>query len=444
METLIVYGGALLLCLIIVAIYLIRIRRKEQLVMRVMRDNQEAGLTEPPSLHPVIRPDRCIGSGACVTACPEKMILGLAGNKAHLVNPTACIGHGACEAACPVSAIDLVFGTARRGVDIPRLSADFQTNVSGLFIAGELGGMGLIRNAVTQGRQAAEAVARSLAAKRDTTMTDLLVIGAGPAGIAAALRAKELGLSCQLLDQYGHGGAVRHYPRNKLVMTQPMCLPGEEPFTLREVRKEELMALLDDVVIRRGLDIVSGMLVQSIEKKGDTFLTRAKQGESFCEHHSHKVLLAIGRRGSPRRLGIPGESQANVIYSLPDPDPWKDQDCVVVGGGDSALEAAIRLVGAGASSVSLVYRGEAFNRARAANRKSVEDLESSGRLIVLRETDPTALNGRSLTVVQKGSQLELDCDMLCVQIGGELPTALLHSAGIKVDVHFGREVKVSA
>ena len=116
----------------------------------------EAGLQEPASLHPKIDPSKCVGCGACVHACPEGDILGLINGKAELLEPSHCIGHGACKSACPGDAITLVFGTEKRGVDIPDVGPDFQTNVPGIFIAGELGGMGLIRNAIEQGRQAIE------------------------------------------------------------------------------------------------------------------------------------------------------------------------------------------------------------------------------------------------------------------------------------------------
>src|SRR5688572_22921716 len=131
-------------------------RRKEQAAQQIATDIQALGDVVATSLSPSIDPDVCIGSGACVAACPEKGVIGLVGGKASLLNPLGCIGHGACASACPLTAIRLVHGTKTRGVELPQLDQNFQTNRPGVYIAGELGGMGLIRNAVSQGRQAAE------------------------------------------------------------------------------------------------------------------------------------------------------------------------------------------------------------------------------------------------------------------------------------------------
>src|SRR5262245_5756189 len=177
-------------------------RRREA---RAHAKAEKAGHAEPATLHPRIDEHQCICTGACVDVCPEKDVLGMIDSRPRLINPSACIGHGECLRACPVDAITLVIGSERRGVDLPLVAADFQTSVPGLYIAGELGGMGLIHNAVNQGTQAVRAIARSLgdagAAARDSTgPVDLLVVGAGPAGLAAALCARSLGLSYAVLE----------------------------------------------------------------------------------------------------------------------------------------------------------------------------------------------------------------------------------------------------
>ena len=170
------------------------------------------GLTEPLSLHPVVDPLGCIGSGSCAKVCPEQA-LGIIDGKAQLTNPAACIGHGACAAACPVSAITLVYGTERRGVDIPLVKPNFETNVPGIFIAGELGGMGLIRKASEQGRQAMRSIAKR---PRSAAPLDVVIVGAGPAGIAAGLGAIERKLRYRLIEQEADlGGAIYHYPRKR-------------------------------------------------------------------------------------------------------------------------------------------------------------------------------------------------------------------------------------
>lgn len=138
-------------------LYLSRRRRIRSGHKEELQEAIDNGLNEPLSLHPVINNVRCIGSGACAKACPEEA-LGIPNGKAVLKNASACIGHGACRTACPIEAITLVFGNEKRAIDIPDVSPEFGTNVPGIFVAGELGGMGLIRKAAGQGHQAIDFV----------------------------------------------------------------------------------------------------------------------------------------------------------------------------------------------------------------------------------------------------------------------------------------------
>ncbi|MEQ1671472.1 MAG: NAD(P)-binding domain-containing protein, partial [Hyphomicrobium sp.] len=308
----------------------------------LLAESLEAGLGEPPTLHPVIDLAKCMGCGSCVSACPEGEILGLIDNKATLIEPAECIGHGACKAACPFDAISLVFGTETRGVELPVVGPDFQTNVKGLYIAGELGGMGLIRNAIEQGRQALNAIA----ARKDATtanMLDVFIVGAGPAGMSASLGALEKKMRCVTVDQEELGGTVAHFPRGKLVMTQPATLPLVGKMSFREVSKEALLDFWQQSVRKTGLKIQFGERVEEIRPLGPNkgFEIRTTSGA----YTSNTVLLTIGRRGTPRKLGVPGEDQSKVVYRLIDPAQYAGQNVLVVGGGDSAIEAANALAG---------------------------------------------------------------------------------------------------
>ena len=306
MNMLLPYGIAIV---VILWLYLRRKRRIDAAHRVELQAAVQAGLVEPPSLHPVVDPARCIGSGACAAACPEQA-LGVVGGKAVLVNATACIGHGACLSACPVEAISLVFGTETRGIDIPNISPDFETNVPGLFIAGELGGMGLIRKAAEQGRQAMEAIrqrcGRSAGGGNSGEMLDVLIVGSGPAGLSAGFAAILHKLRYRVIEQEDSlGGAVYHYPRNKITMTAPVQLPLVGAMKFNMVSKETLLEFWEAAVKRTGLQVSFRERLTGIERHGDGFIVQTDRGR----HTARTVLLAMGRRGTPRKLDVPGEEK---------------------------------------------------------------------------------------------------------------------------------------
>jgi thioredoxin reductase/NAD-dependent dihydropyrimidine dehydrogenase PreA subunit len=413
-----------------VAAHLYRRRHKERAARKAQAQARAQGLTEPPSLHPVVDDSRCIGSGACVHACPEGA-LGIVGGKARLIHPTACIGHGACHAACPVEAIQLVFGTARRGVDIPQVSPRFESNVPGLFIAGELGGMGLIRKAAEQGKQAVQSIRHR---KGRPDELDLVIVGAGPAGISATLAAHEAGLRYRTIEQEPSlGGTVFHYPRNKVAMTAPVKLALVGSVRINEVSKERLLAIWQDIVQRSGVRLHLGERMDHIERQGEGFVVHTDTGS----HPTRSVLLAIGRRGSPRRLDVPGEDQPKVVYRLTDAEQYQGQAVLVVGGGDSALEAALALAQQTGTTVQLSYRGQAFNRVKTPNRLAVEQAARDGQIEVLMGTQVLCIEPASVSLAQADQVRVLPNDAVIVCAGGVLPTDMLRQMGIAFDTKYG-------
>jgi thioredoxin reductase (NADPH) len=420
----------LLLLLTVMLVYF-RVRsRKEAASRKQLEEILEAGLTEPSSLHPMIDHAKCLGSGSCAQACPEGAI-GIIHGKAQLINPTVCIGHGACRASCPHDAITLVFGTERRGMDIPQVDPNFETNVPGIFIAGELGGMGLIRKAAEQGTQAISTISKL---KSGTSQLDVVIVGAGPAGLSAALAAMERKMEYIVLEQeVSLGGAIFQYPRNKVAMTAPVKLPIIGKVEMREISKEELMNFWNGILQRTGMKISFNERMEMISKTDHGFIVRTNQRS----YETRAVLLAIGRRGTPRKLGVPGEELPKVVYRLIDPEQYRNMHVLIVGGGDSALEAAIAVAGQPGTTVTLSYRSEAFGRGKPKNREQLQDLEAQGRMKVMLKSTVKLIERNQVQLDHDGTSLVLPNDAVIVCAGGILPTPFLKEIGVMVETKFG-------
>lgn len=398
----------------------------------------------PPSLYPRINLDRCIGSGSCTAVCPEVDVLALVEGKAAVVNPTSCIGHGECLRACPVDAIDLVIGTQQRGVDIPHLNPDFQTNVPGLYIVGELGGMGLIYNAVTQALQCMDGIRRRLPRPVEG-VHQLAIVGAGPAGLAASLSALEHRLDFVTIEQSGDiGGTVLKFPRAKLVMTRPVDMPLYGRLSFTEVSKEDLVDVWRKIVDDTGLleHVALSAEVQGLSRGDDgVFTLSIADGRTF---RAQRVILALGRRGVPNRLGpsrIPGsDDRERVRYELIDPDAFAGEHVLVIGGGDAAVEAAMSLARAGAAAVTLSYRRANFPRIKKKNQKRLDEAvaDPAVPLSLLMGSNAAAVRpGEVELTVKDADNVVLRNDRIFAFIGGKLPRKLLEGAGISIEIYKG-------
>jgi len=410
-----------------------RQHRLEKVAKQAQAEALRYGLHEPVSLHPVVDAGACIGTGNCVSVCPEGDVLGLRSGQATPISPARCIGHGLCERACPTQAIKLVFGTERRGVDIPRIKGNFETNVTGIYIVGELGGMGLIRNAFEQGRQCVEGIAKE--SRRAGDALDVVIVGCGPAGLSASVNCIHQGLNFVTLEKEDIGGTVRSYPRKKVVMTSPIKVPGYGKLGFREIRKEELMAVWEDIVMKTGLEVRTQETVSAVTRTDDgSLLVTSDKGT----YKTKRVILAIGRRGVPRKLNLPGERLPKVIYSLREPEAFQRDRIVVVGGGDSAVEAALALASQPGNDVKIVYRRDRFARIKPGNQGRIEDAITRRRIEVLWSSNLIEIQPQAVVLKDgSGTVATMPNDVVAVFAGGELPTKFLHSCGIEIDTKFG-------
>jgi len=431
-----IYGFAILLILIILLVYIKKQKRESKEVDVKIELAKEEGIHEPVSLYPVVDPNRCIKSGACIDACPEHDILGIRNGRATIINASHCIGHGACFRACPVEAISLWIGTEKRGVDLPDVGPTFETNVKGVYIAGELGGMGLIKNAVSQGKEAVENIVKTI--KKDVKSDyDLIVVGAGPAGISATLAAKKYNLKVLTLEQDTLGGTVYTFPRSKIVMTSPMDLPMYGKVKFHETSKAELLDLWHSVLSKNNIKIKENSKVEAIVPDGNIFKVEIVGGEIFS---TKTVLIAIGRRGTPRKLNVKGEDTEKVAYRLLEPEDIKDKNILIVGGGDSAIESALLL--ADENKVTLSYRSESFSRIKVKNAEKIKeaitnkliDVKFNSKIVGI-DTDTVSYSMNDSTEI-----LKMKNDLVYVFAGGELPTQFLKKIGIDVTTKYGESI----
>lgn len=439
-HVLYVVGAFLGTLLVVLAVWQSRISRAETArVVEEIQESHKVGTHKPLSQHPQIQPELCIGCGSCVAACPEEGVLGLVDGVAHVIHGSRCIGHGRCAEACPVGALTVGLGELASRSDIPLLSDDLETTVPGIFIAGELGGISLIRNAVEQGTRAVEAVARRLAASRapaERGVVDLLIAGAGPAGLAAALKAVERKLSYVAIDQEDTGGTVRKYPRRKLTMTQPFELPLYGRVRRSEYLKEELIELWDGIVMDFGLSIRKRVRLLGVRRSGACFEVETSDGNV----RSRCVLLALGRRGTPRKLGVPGEESERVLYQLIDAATYTNQRLLVVGGGDSAIEAATALANQPGNEVVISYRKPSFFRLKSRNEQRIAEYVRARRVRAVFSSEVKAFEEGSaiLEVDGEGGSPEaaakrlfrVPSDYTFVFAGGEPPFPILRSMGV--------------
>jgi len=430
METLITYGIGGLICLFFLVIYLKSLKKKEARASEAVEKGKLFS-EGPRAQHPQIDTNYCIGCATCTSVCPEGDVLAMVAGKAVIVNGYKCIGHGLCAEACPVGAITMVMASPSMAGDMPHLTPEFETSVPNLFIVGELGGLALIKNAVNQGRDCVDTITNRLRApgarQPAPGVHDLLVIGAGPAGISASLRAIENKLNYLTIERDEIGGTVAKYPRQKLVMTSPVEFPMYGKFKKMQLSKEQLLAFWDMVLNRSDFNVSTGEKVEDVKRGEDGIFTVAT---SANQYRGRSVILALGRAGEPRKLGVKGEDLPKVMYRLIEADHYINKRILVVGGGDSAVEAAMGLASQSGNEVTLSYRSERFSRIKERNAKRIEDCMRSGKLKVLFNSNPVEFKPESVVLDVNGSPREIPNDFVWIFAGGTPPNAFLKKIGV--------------
>lgn len=430
MDTLITFAIAAMVTLFFVRGYLKSLKEKEARAREAVEKGKLFS-EGPKAQHPHIDTNNCIGCGSCTSVCPEGDVLAMIAGKAVIVNGYKCIGHSLCAEACPVGAITMVMSTPSMSADMPRLTREHETNIPNLFIIGELGGLALIKNAVNQGRDCVDTIASRLVgdARSGRDVYDVLIVGAGPAGISASLRAIEHKLNYITLERDEIGGTVAKYPRQKLVMTSPVEFPMYGKFKKTELSKENLLAFWDMVLNRADFNVSTGEKVEGI-KRGEDGIFAVTTINNY--YRSRAVILALGRTGTPRKLGVKGEELPKVMYRLIEADHYVNKKILVVGGGDSAVEAAMGLARQSGNQVTLSYRQERFARIKERNAKRIEDCMRSGKVNVVFNSSPVEFRPESVVLDVKGKLQEIPNDFVWIFAGGTPPNDFLKKIGVQL------------
>jgi putative YpdA family bacillithiol system oxidoreductase len=430
MDTLITYGIGGVICFFFLMIYLKNLKKREA-EAQAAAEKGKLFSDGPKAQHPHIDTTYCIGCATCTSVCPEGDVLAMIGGKAVIVNGHKCIGHGLCADACPVGAITMVMASPSMAADVPYLTPEYETTIPNMFIVGELGGLALIKNAVNQGRDCVDTVAVRLKAHGAPPAVpgvfDLLVIGAGPAGISASLRAIEQKLNYITIERDEIGGTVAKYPRQKLVMTSPVEFPMYGKFKKMQLSKENLLAFWDMILNRSDFNVSTGEKVEDVKKSEDRIFTVTT---ATNQYRARAVILALGKAGEPRKLGVKGEDLAKVMYRLIEADHYINKKILIVGGGDSAVEAAMGLANQSGNQVTLSYRSERFSRIKERNAKRIEDCMKSGKVKVLFNSNPLEFKPESVILDVAGAQQELPNDFVWIFAGGTPPNAFLKKIGV--------------
>lgn len=421
----------------------------------------------PDYPHPVIFPDRCIGCQACVEACPHD-VLDMVDGHAVAVAPDLCMDDTACQAECPVNPkACIVINTAKPVVSRTspvRDGGTYETNVSGCYIIGDVSGVPLIKNAVKEGSEVIEHIADDLRRLQSEPKAefDVAIIGVGPGGASAAASAQTAGLKYIAIEQERRLASIERYPVGKYIYFKPDAKnwEGALPDLSPGEQREKVLAAWNNSLEKQGVSINEFESCKSVTRAqdGDYFSIKTERIDDKSErvYTARHVVLSVGLRGTPNRLGLPnedmkinvgGREQPKVLYSLNDPSQYRGRNVIVVGGGNSAVEAAVDLVmkrdgssitarpPAEMNHVTLLVRTYLAPTVKFGNKvqlyKCVDsgmiDLRFGQRIKELREAEVVLEDVRT-----KADAGTIPNDLIFALIGGERPDRFLQSIGIEI------------